>query len=317
MSALRIAPAVTALACLVPASLEAQQSPPDRSRAQLKTGAAGLALAADLFRSSDAEDTDVLRLGFNFDWTHKDQKKYRGLRVERVRFNPLGQGWQSSNRFYVRAADRAGEWNWTGQIGTDGHTIIGAANVHNDDRYRKEFFIERDIIETPQGLTRKIYHTFAGAAFDVPLDDRNSFALVAGLQEFTGKNIRTHLRGNYIHVVQPDWGLSAHVRTRWFHSSSPGEYDYYSPRWYVQILPLVQVRRFTGKGWQFLAAGGVGIQRDSASKWRPSRYLHAQVTSPRQQGWAATGSVLYSNTPVSTGMTYRYVQISAGVNRSF
>lgn len=29
-------------------------------------------------------------------------------------------------------------------------------------------------------------------------------------------NLRTHLRLNYIHVVKPEWGLSAQVRTRYF-----------------------------------------------------------------------------------------------------
>jgi len=167
------------------------------------------------------------------------------------------------------------------------------------------------------GVSRGMYYTFAGAALDLPVDDRNVFTAFAGVQEFTGDNMRLHLRGNYIHVVKPEWGLSAQLRTRYFHSTEPAEYDYYSPRWYAQVLPVLQVRRFTG-GWQLLGAAGLGIQRDSTRGWRSSRFFNARVTSPAfRRDWALYASFLYSNTPVTTGFTYRYVQFSLGLTKAF
>jgi hypothetical protein len=136
-------------------------------------------------------------------------------------------------------------------------------------RFRKELFVEREIVETPLGISRGIYYTFAGAAIDLPADDRNIFTAFAGIQDFTGDNVRFHVRGSYVHVVKPEWGLSAQLRGRYFRSTAPGEFDYFSPRWYAEVLPVLQMRRFVS-GWQLLGAAGYGAQRDSASKWRSS-----------------------------------------------
>jgi hypothetical protein len=275
------------------------------------------AAGADVFYSSDAEDSEVLRAGINFDLAHASQEKYYGVRIERARFTPLGQQSRTMTRAYIRAADSIGGWKWNATIGTDGHTVLGSAAIHDESTARKEFFVERDIVETPQGLSRGVYYTFAGAAIDLPADDRNVFTLFAGVQPFTGGNVRTHVRASYVHVVKPDWGLSAQLRTRWFHSSDPGQFDYYSPRWYVEVLPVIQVRRFVG-GWQLLGAVGYGAQRDSGSDWRSSRYANARVTSPRfRKDWSLNANFVYANTPVSTGFTYRYLQFSLGLTKAF
>lgn len=280
--------------------------------------AAGMAAGADLFLSADGEDSSVVRAGLNLDWDRDGPDKYRGLRLEKARFNPLGQGWRGDERIYLRAADQLGGWKWTAQVGTDGDTALGAAAIHDQSRFRKEVFVEREIVETPRGLDEGIYYSFAGAALDLPASERTVLTLVGGLQEFTGDNVRTHLRANLIHVVKPEWGLSAQLRTRWFKSSEPGEHDYYSPRWYAQLLPVLQVRRFTDSGWRYMAAAGWGAQRDSTSRWRSSRHLNASVTSPAiTPGWALTSGFLYSNTPVSTGFTYSYVQFNLGITRAF
>ena len=131
--------------------------------------------------------------------------------------------------------------------------------------------------------------------------------------------LRLHLRGSYIHVVKPEWGLSAQLRGRYFSNSEPREFDYYSPRRFAEILPVVQLRRFAG-GWELVGAAGVGIQRDSESDWRPSRYAHARVRSPDRAGWSITGAVTYTNTPTLSGTStsgYSYVQMNVGLSLGF
>lgn len=276
------------------------------------------AAGADLFYSTDAEDTDVVRAGLNLDFAFHDAEDYRGIRLEKAWFNPSNRGWRGRERVYLRGADRIGKWKWSASVGTDGDTVLGSASIHDDSRLRKEAFVEREIVETPQGLSRGIYSTFGGVAFDLPLHERNIVTLVAGVQDFSGNNVRTHLRANYIHMVKPEWGLSAQLRTRWFRNSDPREYDYYSPRWYGQILPVLQVRRFTGSGWRYLVAGGLGVQRDSDSNWRRSSYFNAQLTSsPVSEGWAVNGAFLFSETPTATGRSYNYVQLTLGLSRAF
>jgi len=279
--------------------------------------ASGPAIGADLYYSNDAEDTEVLKTGIDFDLSYSGPEKHWGVRIERARFTPLGQHSRTMERAYVRAADSLGGWKWSATVGTDGHTVLGSASIHDEARFRKEVFVEREILETPQGLTHRIYYTFAGVALDLPADDRNVFTVVAGVQPFTGDNVRTHLRATFVHVVKPDWGLSAQLRTRWFRSSDPHEFDYYSPRWYAEVLPVVQVRRFV-HGWQLLGAVGYGAQRDSESHWRSSRYFNARVTSPASKtGWAVNGALLATNTPVSSGYTDRYTQFTMGLTKAF
>lgn len=285
--------------------------------AAVAAASSGPAAGVDIFYSSDAEDTEILKTGLNFDLRYHGPDRHLGVRFERARFTPLGTHGRTMERGFVSAADHAGKWAWSATVGTDGHTIIGNASIHNDKPVRQEYFVERDIVETPLGVSRGIYYTFAGAALDLPVDERNVFTAFAGLQAFTGDNVRTHLRGTYVHVVKPDWGLSLQLRGRYFHSSDPGEYDYYSPRWYAEVLPVVQLRRFVG-GWQLLGAAGYGAQRDSATHWRSSRFLNARFSSPAfQKSWALTGGLVYTNTPVGTGFTYRYLQFNLGVTKAF
>ena len=276
------------------------------------------AIGADVFASSDADDTEVVRLGFDLDWLNDGPEKYRGVRLEKAWFNPSGEGWRERERIYLRAADSLDGWKWNARVGTDGDTIIGAATIHNEQPVRQEYFIERDIVETRQGLRRGLYSTFAGAAVDLPIDDRSQFTLLAGLQEYSGDNLRTHLRANYIHVLKPEWGLSAQLRTRLFRNSDPREYDYYSPRWYAQVLPVLQVRRFADNGVRMLVAGGLGLQRDSANGWRRATYVNAQVSSPPRRGWAFDAGFLFSETPTGSGSdnSYHYVQFNLGLRRA-
>lgn len=274
------------------------------------------AVGTDLFFSTDAENTDVIKAGLNLDWSYDGPEKYLGIRLEKAWFKPLGRSWDGRERVYVRAANSIGKWKWNATVGTDGDTILGSADIHDLARFRKEAFLEREIVETPQGLGRGIYYTFCGAALDLPADDRNILTLVAGLQDFTGKNVRTHLRANIVHVLKPESGLSVQLRTRYFRDSDPNEFDYYSPRWYAQAVPVLQLRRYS-KGWRYLLVGGVGVQRDSSSGWRRSSYFNAQVTSPPKRGWSGTAAALYSETPTGTGQSYSYFQLTFGLVRAF
>ncbi|MGR4893592.1 hypothetical protein ACIPPQ_21455 [Sphingopyxis sp. LARHCG72] len=301
-----------ALGCLPSAPAAAQDINDADGAALLSRHAVGI----DVFASTDADHTDVIRGGVNLDPVYKGPDDYLGVRVEKAWYRPLGLKTTERERVFLRYANGSADWKWNAQVGTDGDTIIGSAAIHDESRYRKEFFIERDIVETPRGVKDGIYYTFVGAALDLPVDDRNSFTVMAGAQEFTGKNVRLHARANYVHVLKPEWGLSAQLRTRYFHSTEPREYDYYSPRWYVQALPVLQLRRYSG-GWRYMVAGGVGAQRDAVSDWRASYYAAAEVTSPTVgSNWHFKAAALYNNIPQNTG-AYDYGQLTVGITRTF
>jgi hypothetical protein len=265
----------------------------------------------DVFNSSDADNTAVTKVGLTLDYQFKDIEHYRGIKLENVSIRPLGQAAWQDQRIYYRLADRTGQWSWNGQVGTDGKTVLGSASLVRDITHRQEYFIERDILETPRGI-RGLYSTFMGAAFDRPLDDagRQQVTILAGVQGFTGGNVRAHLRGRYIATLVPEWGLSAQLRLRAFHNSVPFEFDYYSPRWFAEALPVLQLRRFRSR-WMYSGALGWGWQRDSGGGMRSARLVEAGITSPRNGAdWFLRATASYSNTPAATGHGYGYRQLT-------
>ena len=277
------------------------------------------AVGADIFFSTDTDDTQVARLAAQFDLRNDDPEHRIGLRLEKAIYDFQGLNREERDRVYLQAADVSGGWSWNVRAGTDGDTLIGSASVHDDTKFRKEFFAERDVVETPQGLSRGLYSTFVGALIDLPVDDRNIVTVLTGIQEFTGANERLHVRANYIHVLNPALGLSAQIRGRYFYSTHPREYDYYSPRWYSQLLPVLQMRRFID-GWELLGAGGVGAQRDSSSKWRRSDFAQFRIRTPAMRVWSGYGELTYSSSPSDSSAvngSYGYFQSMIGVTRRF
>ena len=280
------------------------------------------AVGADLFYSTDSDDTEVVRAAAEFDLRNYGENDRLGLRVERAWYTPQGQDTTSDDRVFVQLGKEIGDWQVRARVGTDMHTIIGALSANDQAKFRKEVFLERDIVPTPRGLDdTPIYSTFGGAAIDIPLNERNVVNLLAGYQTFTGDNERVHLRGTYIHVLKPEWGLSAQLRGRYFNSSTPREFDYYSPEYYIQVLPVLQLRRWLGEGWMVQAAGGIGAQKDDVSDWRQSNYAQLRVESPRgDYDWAVNGEVTYSNQPSDNavaGSGYDYFQTLLGVTKRF
>jgi hypothetical protein len=275
-------------------------------------------VGADLSFSSDADRTDVLRLGLNFDLRYRDEDDHLGVRLERNTYRPAGGTRVRDERVYLRAAG-ALEGGWTGraQVGSDGDTLLGSASINDDSAWRKEFFVERDKVETRQGVTRPILYTFVGAALDVPLARTTQATLLGAVQDFTGSNVRSHVRANLIQVLHERIGLSAQLRTRYFHNSRPREFDYFSPEEHVDLLPVLQFRRYR-RNWRYLAAVGWGAQWDKGVGWRSSRYLNARLNSPaHRRRWVVGAEATYTNTPVGNGDTYDYARTSLSLTRVF
>src|SRR3546814_18748108 len=105
---------------------------------------------------------------------------------------------------------------WNGKLGTDGQTLLGSASLVRDRAWRQEYFVERDVLETRSGGAG-CHATFAGAAFDIPLDARGQqVTLLAGVQEVSGPNVRPHLRAGYSLPLVAAWGAGMQVRAHRF-----------------------------------------------------------------------------------------------------
>jgi hypothetical protein len=294
-------------------------------RWQLLAAVASLALALPVhavryigitsFYSSDADDTEIAKLAVDLDLRHADREHYLGLSLESAGFTPAGGRRFEDERVYLRVAG-GDAWKWSGRVGSDGHTVLGSAAIHNDAPNRQEYFIEREIIETPRGLQEQLYSTYVGGAFDLPFDERTTLTTVLGAQEFDGDNLRLHYRGNLIHSVLPAQGLSAQLRLRYFHDSDANELDYFAPGWYAQAIPTLQLRRHVG-GWRYGLAAGYGRQRSAGTSWRPARLLEASISSPQDADWTLQAGFTYTNTPVNSGFTYDYQQFHLSLGRAF
>ncbi|MGY0561029.1 hypothetical protein ACW7G2_09980 [Luteimonas sp. A277] len=271
----------------------------------------------EVFASDDADDTTVEKIALTAFSRYDDADHYLGLAVEQARFQPLGdRGW-TDHRAYLRFADTHDDYKWSGRVGTDGSTVLGSIALVRDRAWRQEYFAERELLETRSGRDGR-YITFAGAAFDVPLGSSGQqLTVLAGLQDFPGDNLRTHLRAVYSLPLVEEWGLGMQVRARTFHNSEPREMDYFSPRRFDEVLPQLRLRRFHG-GWMFSVSGGVGRQRDSDSDWRAARLAEVIVESPRwSNDWYLRTHLLYSNTPVGDGSNYGYRQVHLQLVRGF
>jgi len=148
-------------AATIPALAQAQEAD--------ATWDASSAVTADAFFSSDSDDIEVVKVGIGYDWHYAGPEQRFGVRLETAQFAPQGEEALEEQRVYLRAAHSLGDWTWTAMPGTNGDTLLGSASIHNDDRYRQEYFIERERVETPQGLSEDLYYTFVGGAVDLPL----------------------------------------------------------------------------------------------------------------------------------------------------
>ena len=276
------------------------------------------AAGAEVWASSDSDGTDVLKVLARGLWRFENRERYAGIAVEHAWFNPSTGPGEEHDRVYFDAADRIGsDWRWRARVGTDGDTVLGSAELRRAD-WSQSLFVEREIVETDQGLRRGIYYTFAGASTDLRIGEADTLAVTAGVQEFTGSNERLHLRGRYVHALSAVPGLSAQLDARYYHSTKPGEFDYFSPKDFIRAVPLVQMRRFTRSGWMVLGAAGIGRQRSTEAGWSAARLGQLRFESPRAARNADVfGELLYTNDSISGGTSYDYLIGRAGVTVRF
>ena len=272
----------------------------------------GPALRPELWLSSDSDGNDTQRYALGWDVRRDDIEHWWGFEAERARYS--GPGWSDrQERLSVRAAGGSGNWRWQGEAGTNGDDLLGSFAVHSQDAWRKEFFLERDVLETRDGVAQGLVHTFAGAALDVPLSERWSASGLVGLQDFGGGNLRRHLRANLVYAVLPGQGLSAQLRLRQFNDSDPGEGDYFAPGRYRQALGVVSLRRFHG-GHQYRVTAGLGRQQSADAGWEPARLLELEYQTPQNRGRYLRATAGYSDVPAyagtpGEGYRYRYVRL--------
>lgn len=276
------------------------------------------AVGTETWASTDSDGTEVVKVLGRALWQFEGKDSYAGLAFEHAWFSPATGEADESDRIYLDLADTSGSnWRWNARIGTDGKTILGNAELRKAD-WSQSFFVEREIVETEQGLDRRIFYTFAGVSSDIIINDANTLAVTAGIQEFSGKNERFHFRGKIVHAVKAEVGLSAQLDARYYHSTEPSEFDYFSPRNFVRLVPLLQLRRFSTSGWMYAAAAGVGTQHSTGSNWQTAKFGQVRVESPRSlHRLDIFAEAVFANDSISGGADYDYIMGRAGATFQF
>lgn len=275
------------------------------------------AIGVELWTSIDSDKTSVVKLLGRALYASNGPQQYQGFDVERAWFRPQGQHVRTQTRVYLDFAGGSGSsWKWSTRLGTNGDTIVGSASIRSPD-WSKELFVEREVVETPRGLDQGIYYTFAGVSADLLSRGSDTLNVLAGVQKFTGRNDRLHLRGSFVHLIEPKLGLSLQLRARYFHSTVPGEFDYYSPRDFVQVIPVVQLRQHNHGGWMYLLAVGYGAQKATTSRWQGARLADLRIESPRSaRNLQAFAQIQYSNNSLTGAAgSYNYVVARLGLTK--
>ena len=281
------------------------------------------ALRPELVLSNDADDNEARKLSLGWDAWRQDHQRWVGVEVQDARFS--GEGWShDEQRVYLRAAGLFGEapasddtWRWQARVGSNGDELLGNATFNTDGPRRREIFIERDLLETEQGIARSQVYTLAGAAIDHPFGERTSGTALAALQDFDDGNLRSHLRGNLVYAALPEHGISVQLRGRYYGNSDPYLGGYYSPEWYGEALGVLALRRVVG-GHAWRAVAGFGRQRSSDEDWKRARMFELGYESPRwRRSWLRVNAG-YTDTPVATSTgtgnySYRYVMLESVV----
>ena len=146
------------------------------------------------------------------------------------------------------------QWNWKAKVGTNGDTVLGSASIRSSGLVQgilPRAGDRRDAARRRRGHLLYVRRRERGPAFAA----RGHRSMPwPGSRNSPARTIGFTFAPTFVHVIEPKLGLSVQLRTRYFHSTVPGEFDYYSPRNFVQLLPVVQMRRFDTSGWMYLVA---------------------------------------------------------------
>lgn len=273
-------------------------------------------VAWDAWSSEDSEGTATHRLGATWQVDRRDAAHWWGVNAEQAQYR--GADWRvDESRLFLRGAGGGERWRWSGRLGSNGETWVGDATLHSTGNARSEFFLERDRLDTRNGALQGRYQTFVGAAQDWPVHSRLTLAGVAGLQDFSGGNRRTHLRATASATLSDEWGIATQLRMRWFKDSAPDRADYFAPGEYIEALgTLVLTRRVHGLRARVVLGAGEREVRGGGRE--PARLAEGLLETPEwREGLRFRLRVGYSDAPqaaaVGPGYRYRYIGLDGSV----
>ncbi|HJU49365.1 MAG TPA: hypothetical protein VJ575_01310, partial [Pseudogulbenkiania sp.] len=169
-----------------------------------------------------------------------------------------------------------------------------------------ELFLNRDWVETQASLDRGVHFNFWGASLDQGLGDHLTLVALAGQQDFSDDNQRTHGRLKLIYQPWLDLGLTLQARYRLYHSSrNDVGGDYFNPSNYEESMFAVGWRKRV-QGWTTSLTAGIGRQQINDDPHSNTRLLELGLQSPLRGQQSLQLRVGYNQSASFNGPDYRY-----------
>jgi hypothetical protein len=281
--------------------------------AQAAHGVGAAAFAAD-----DSEGFATRRVALGYLPTFAGRDAHTGVRVGATRFSQ--QGWRrDAQQLSVihRSIDPATTdgWQVEGGLSRQGEREL----LTLDASYRRalaekrsvELFVSRDWVETRRALDDGVSVVFAGAALEQGLGEHVTLVGVAGYQDFSDGNHRTHGRAKLIVQPKLDLGLTLQARYRTYRGANDGvARTYFNPSRYDEAMLAVGYRKRLA-GWMASVTAGVGRQRVGDAARTASRLFEASLESPAHASHSLRFRAGYNRSASFGGPDYnfRYAQV--------
>ena len=170
------------------------------------------------------------------------------------------------------------------------------------------FSVERDFVNSVQGIQSGITYTSLALVADHAFTDRFNVGVAAGTALFSNDNQRPILRTRWSYALNEAYGLNAFFKTRNYRNANPYRTEYFSPRRLQEASLGLSLRFAVAQAMVLNASMDAGQQRiDGASEpiWSASLGIASRRGSPVE--WMA--GIEASNSAslfTSQSASYRY-----------
>lgn len=171
---------------------------------------------------------------------------------------------------------------------------------------RAELMLNRDRVETLQGLMQGTHYTMAGADLEQQFTERISGVLMGGVQSFSDGNNRPFIKLRGVYDVIPDYGVTLQLRYRQYHDTDTAEATtYFNPDRYREGMVLLGIRH-RYDGWLMTGTAGLGRQWVNSDPSTATKLIEGGVTSPSVHKVFLQARIGYNQSAGYQGPDYSY-----------
>lgn len=267
----------------------------------------------DFFISGDSDGFQAIKAGGSYLPRYEHGDSYIGAGYQ---FNHyLQNGWSASGNQVGLIAKNINPHNGLGYSASlYVNQMAGGDLLTTDSTYgfklgghtQAEIMLNRDRVETENGLNHGTFYTMPGVSLEQQLVERFSVIATAGDMIFSDGNNRPIFRVRAIYDLWPDYGLTAQIRYRQFHDTNTSvANNYFNPDRYNETMVAMGMRQRIN-GWMLAGTAGIGRQTVNSDPSTTTELLEANAASPFVGGVFFRVKLGYSKSATFQGPDYSY-----------